>query len=136
MSNSGHDVALGRLLRPRGPVHFNLTVRHADGATVLKVVGELDIFTASRLTSQLEEVVRRGSGDAVIDLRQAEFIDSMALYILLNVQRRLRRRSRDLVVVCGEGAVRRSIELARLTDTLGVVSDLGDYELRRPGLLS
>jgi anti-sigma B factor antagonist len=99
-----------------------VSTREELGGTVVAVSGELDVFTAPRLTTQLDEVVRRRRGDVVIDLRDTEFIDSLGLHTLLNVQRRLARHSRGLTVVCGEGAVRRAIELARLTETLGLVT--------------
>jgi anti-sigma B factor antagonist len=128
----GEDAAIGRSLRPRGPVRLNLTEREAPEATVLTVRGEVDILTSQKLTAQLDDIVRRHSTDAVIDLREAEFIDSVGLYILLNAQRRLRRQSRALAVICGPGAVRRTIELTRLTETLGVVSSFEEYLGNRP----
>jgi anti-sigma B factor antagonist len=132
MSESDDGSALGRSLRPRGPVRINLVAHELPGSTVLTVGGEVDVLTASRLRSYLDDIVRRQSGDAVIDLREAEFIDSMGLYILLNAQRRLRRQSRGFVVICGSGAVLRTIELTRLTETLGVVPSFEEYEQRRP----
>jgi anti-anti-sigma factor len=75
--------------------------------------------------------LRRKTGDAVIDLSQAEFIDSFGLTVLLNTQRRLARQGRTLTVVCGEGPVRRAIEFARLLDPLGVVPSLAEYRQRR-----
>jgi hypothetical protein len=40
------------------------------------------------------------------------------------------RARRRLAVICAEGPVRRVIELARLVETLGVVSSLHESELR------
>jgi anti-anti-sigma factor len=96
---------------------------------VVGVSGELDILTVSRLSSRVDEVIRRRHGTLVIDLTEAEFIDSMGLHALLNVQRRLIRQRRTLVVVCPPGAVRHAIELARLAEPLGVVSRAEEHEL-------
>jgi anti-anti-sigma regulatory factor len=52
-----------------------------------------------------------------------QFIDSARLQILLGAQRRLARAPRALTVVCPGGPVRRVIELARLIEVLGVVSE-------------
>jgi anti-sigma B factor antagonist len=106
-------------------------MRHAAGATVVAVTGELDVLTAPRLTTSLDDLIRRGQGNIVIDLSGAGFIDSLGLHTLLNLQRRLAHRSRSLAVVCGDGPIRRAIELARLEDALGVVSSLAEYELGR-----
>jgi anti-anti-sigma factor len=116
---------LSEVLRPRGPVQFRLDERRQDGAAVITVRGELDLLTAPKLAARINPFVRRGSGDVVIDLRDAVFIDSTGLSIMLNLRRRLVRGGRRLTVVCDEGPVRRVIELARLEETLGVVSGLG-----------
>jgi anti-sigma B factor antagonist len=110
-----------------------LVLKRTAGAdlTVLELEGELDLLTAGRLGTELDREVRQGEGDVVVDLRHADFVDSAGLHILLNAQRRLTRRSRSLGVVCAPGPVRRTFELAKLTDTLGVVSSLREHRRRR-----
>ena len=130
MKHEADHATLGRSLRPRGPIHLDLSTRHASEAMVITVTGELDILTARRLTPQLDDVVRRATGDAVIDLSEAEFIDSFGLTVLLSTQRRLARQGRTLAVICGEGPVRRAIEFARLLEPLGVVPSLAEYKRR------
>jgi anti-anti-sigma regulatory factor len=66
----------------------------------------------------------------VIDLSDAEFIDSMGLHALLNIQRRLIRLGRALFVICPPGPARNAIELVQLAEPLGVVSSFADYKLR------
>lgn len=127
------DGPLRRALRPSGPVQFQLSERRQPGATVVHVDGELDILTAPKLGAQLDGIVRKGSCDLVLDLRDAVFIDSAGLHILLTAHRRLTRASRRLAVICVEGPVRRVIELARLIETLGVVSSLQASGLRPAG---
>ncbi|MGH2885736.1 MAG: STAS domain-containing protein [Solirubrobacteraceae bacterium] len=124
MTRPPDHATLGRSLRPRGPIQLALSTRHGSEATVVAVTGELDVLTARRLMPQLDDIVRRQKGDAVIDLSRAEFIDSFGLTVLLNTQRRLARQGRNLTVICGEGPVRRAIEFARLLEPLGVVPSL------------
>ncbi len=124
------DPTLGGSLRPRGPIQLALTTRYEGRATVICVAGELDILTVSKLTTRLEDAIRRRQGDVVIDLSDAEFIDSMGLHALLNVQRRLVRQARTLTVICPPGAVRNAIELARLSEPLGLVSSGDDNRQR------
>jgi anti-sigma B factor antagonist len=130
MSRSAHEGTIGGSLRPRGPVQLSLSARHDARETVLSVAGELDIFTIPRLATTLDDIVRRRHGDVVMDLTQTEFIDSLGLHALLTVQRRLAERARRLTVIC-DGAVRHSIELARLTEALGLVGSFAEYELHR-----
>jgi anti-sigma B factor antagonist len=133
MTRPANHPTLGRSLRPRGPAELALSTRHAAEATVVTVTGELDVLTARRLTPQLDDIVRKRTGDAVIDLSRAEFIDSFGLTVLLGTQRRLERQGRTLNVICSEGPVRRAIEFARLIEPLGVVPSLAAYKLRREG---
>jgi anti-anti-sigma factor len=131
MRRSPDDPTLGGSLRPRGPIQLALTTRYERRATVIGVAGELDVLTVSKLIARLDDAIRRRQGDVVIDLSDAEFIDSMGLHALLNVQRRLMRQARTLTVVCPPGAVHNAIELTRLAEPLGVVATLEDYRLRR-----
>ncbi len=130
MRRSPDDPTLGGALRPRGPIQLALTTRYEPNVTVIGVSGELDIMTVAKLGSRLEDTIRRRQGDVVIDLSEAEFIDSMGLHALLNIQRRLIRHARALIVICPPGAVRNAIELARLAEPLGVVSSFADYRRR------
>jgi anti-sigma B factor antagonist len=130
MRTSADDPTLAGSLRPRGPIQLGMTTKRAGSAIVVAVRGELDILTAPKLTTRIDSIIRRQTADVVIDLSDAEFIDSLGLHALLNIQRRLNRRSRSLAVICGEGPVLYAIELARLTEALGVVSSLAEYELR------
>jgi anti-sigma B factor antagonist len=130
MRRSSDDPTLGGSLRPRGPIQLALTTRYEGRATVIGVAGELDILTVSKLVARLDDAIRRRAGDVLIDLSEAEFIDSMGLHALLNIQRRLSRQARALAVICPPGAVRNAIELARLAESLGVVTSMEDYRLR------
>jgi anti-sigma B factor antagonist len=109
-------------LRPSGPVKLTVTESMWAGSLVISVNGELDLLTAPRVAARLEEVVRGGATDVVVDLRETVFIDSAGVHVLLKAKRRLARRSRELTVIVGPGPVRRVLELSRITDTLGVVS--------------
>ncbi len=113
---------LREALRPRGPVQFGLRQRRGKDGTVLAVYGELDLLTAPKLAARLDLVMRKGTGDLVLDLRSVRFIDSLGLSIILNAHRRLEHAGRCLRVRCGDGPVRRVIEMARLEETLGLLS--------------
>ena len=112
MRRSPDLPTLGGSLRPRGPIQLALTTRYEPNATVIGVGGELDILTVSKLITRLDDAIRRRQGDVVIDLSDAEFIDSMGLHALLNVQRRLMRDARALTVIFPPGRVRNAIELS------------------------
>lgn len=115
-------LALGDTLRPRGPVALTIEEQREGDDVVLCLRGELDILTAPRFGSCVQDVVRRESGDLIVDFCDLCFIDSSGLHILLNTARRMVRSGRRLRVRCVPGPVMRVIELARLGETLGVVA--------------
>lgn len=114
------DHSFAEELRPRGPVELTIDDQRDREQTRLILSGELDILTAVQFGGRVDEIVRRRLGDLDVDLRRLRFIDSAGLHILLNAQRRLIRRGRRLTVRCRPGSVLRAIELARLSETLGV----------------
>jgi anti-sigma B factor antagonist len=103
-----------------GPAPFAVSERSESAGTILGVRGELDICTAPSLEARLDQIVRDETGDLIVDLRDLEFIDSAGLHILVGAQQRLTSQSRQLKVMCRPGSVRRLIELARLSETLGL----------------
>jgi anti-sigma B factor antagonist len=121
---------LSQSLRPRGPVELRLSHYERPYATVVAAAGELDLLTAPAFSAKINELVCRQPSDIVVDLSEVQFMDSAGLQILLSAERRVTRRARRLTVICPAGPVRRVIELARLTDVLGLVSSFGEYEAR------
>ena len=127
---------IGRSLRPRGPVALRLTRRVRAELTVLELAGEVDLLTVSRLAAGLDDEVRHGDSDVIVDLRPVQFIDSSGLHVLLGAQRRLARQGRGLGIVCTPGPVLRVFELSRLLDTLDVVDSVREFRRRRVSSLA
>jgi anti-anti-sigma factor len=125
------NATVGRSLRPRGPVALRLTRHVSDGVTVLELAGEVDLLTVSRLATGLDEEIRHGDRDVIVDLRPVQFIDSSGLHALLGAQRRLARQGRGLAIICAPGPVLRVFELSRLLDTLDFVDSVREFRRRR-----
>jgi anti-anti-sigma factor len=61
-----------------------LTRRRVDGSrVVVRLEGEHDVDSAARLARELEEIFASGAG-AIVDLSDAEFIDSSILGVLVH----------------------------------------------------
>jgi anti-anti-sigma factor len=100
---------------------FELTVERYDSVATVVVSGELDLATAPRLSAAVAE-----HGDAkllVLDMTPTTFIDSTGVRALLHADRRTAGSGSRLVVVAGDGAVRRVMELCGLDGRLTIVSD-------------
>lgn len=99
-----------------------LTMERTSNGQVelLEVTGEIDIASASRLISGLNEAVRDCDKPVVVDLTAVEFMDSTGLALLLNAHRRLARRKQGFAVVCSNGPVHRVFEITDMVGTLNV----------------
>lgn len=105
-----------------------------DGACVLTVAGELDVAASPHLSERLNQLIRQGSGDVIVDLSGVSFVDSTGLAVLLNALRRLTRARRRMPVVIGNGAVRRAFDITRLHWTFEVFDDVDSALARsQPG---
>jgi anti-sigma B factor antagonist len=94
-----------------------------DGVDLLFVDGELDISTAPRLLSALNDSITDAPRSVVVDLSSVAFMDSTGLALLINAHRRLARREKGFAVVCPAGPLRRVFEITDMVDTLHVCSD-------------
>src|SRR6188472_1274652 len=94
-----------------------------DGYELLKVEGELDIATASRMITALNEAIAEMSAPLVVDLTEVMFMDSTGLALLMNARRRVVRQGQGFAIVCPTGPIARVFEIADMVDSLKVCPD-------------
>lgn len=94
--------------------HGTIGLRREPGATVFTLRGEHDLETAPELRAELEAALAAGTA-VVVDLSQAEFIDSTVLGAL--IYGRQRRQPFGLVVPAGCAAHR----LCEIVELGGIV---------------
>lgn len=85
-----------------------------DGdATVVRLAGELDLYTARSIRGPLLDAAKEATGTLVVDLAEVEFMDSTALALLLEARARL--RSSDSFRLAAPGLeARRALEVSGL----------------------
>ena len=82
---------------------------------VIAPTGDLDLGTARDLGTQLAELAGT-PGDAVLDLSQVGFMDSVGLGVVLKAVERYRRQGKQLVcVVPPEGTIARLLQFAGMS---------------------
>ena len=95
----------------------------SDGYQVLSVEGELDIATAPRMMSALNEALADMKSALVVDLSRVVFMDSTGLALLINARRRVVRLGQGFAIVCPGGPISRVFEIADMVDRLRVFPD-------------
>jgi anti-sigma B factor antagonist len=86
--------------------------RDVGDRTVVKVGGEIDVYTAAVLRERLAGLVDAGRTDLVIDLTPVRFMDSTGLGVLLGVLKRVRGQEGRLELVIDS---ERLLEVFRIT---------------------
>ena len=94
-----------------------------NGYEQLTVEGELDIATAPRMISALNEALANMAGPLVVDLTRVVFMDSTGLALLMNARRRVVRLGHGFAIVCPSGPISRVFEIADMVDSLRVCPD-------------
>lgn len=64
-------------------------VEQHNGAVVVRLGGELDLYNADDVRSALTEAIAGGAGRIVIDMTDVDFVDSTALGVLIEARSKL-----------------------------------------------
>ena len=85
------------------------------------VSGELDLATVPQLSAAVAE--HHDAGLLVLDLTAVTFIDSTGVRVLIQADRSCARSGSRLVVLAGDGPVRRLLDLCKLDGRLALVTE-------------
>ena len=100
--------------------------------TVLTVIGEVDLASASDLLDAVGTASDSGAQELWVDLSATTFLDSCGLHLLLDTDDRARGLDRSIAIICPPGNVRRTFELAGLAHRLPLYDDLTAAHAMRP----
>jgi anti-anti-sigma factor len=101
---------------------FSIDTR-LSGVALVSLVGEHELYDAPKLDDRLGSLIAERLS-IVIDLTEADFLDSSIVGILLHTQKLTGLAGVDYNVVLGDStgeSVRRMFEITRLADVLPIV---------------
>jgi anti-sigma B factor antagonist len=90
------------------------TEEFGDGAYVISLAGEVDLYTAPEFKQQLLEVISQGARNVVVDFSDTTFIDSTTLGVLVGGVKRLRTNDGQLSLVCSDRNITKIFEITGL----------------------
>src|ERR687886_2870572 len=90
-----------------------LGVEKANGACIVRLAGELDLYNADAVRDALFEACSDGPDRVVVDLSEVEFIDSTALGVLIEARTKLENRKAFLLAAPGL-ETRRALQISGL----------------------
>lgn len=85
-----------------------------NGAPVIVLEGEVDVYTAPQLKQQMISLLEAGAKQMIIDLTKVEYFDSTALGVLIGGLKRMRERDGNLSLICPNPRIRRVFEITGL----------------------
>jgi anti-sigma B factor antagonist len=107
-----------------------IAVERHDGAVVVRLGGELDLYNAPKLREALLDAAKQSPQRLVLDLSEVEFIDSTALGALIEARASLPDR-RGLLLAAPGLETRRALQVSGLDRHLPV-HDTVDEALSAP----
>jgi anti-sigma B factor antagonist len=107
-----------------------LAVEAVEGACVVRLGGELDLYNAPQVRDALAEACSDSPQRVVVDLSEVEFIDSTALGVLIEARTRIDNRQAFLLAAPGL-ETRRALEISGLDRHFTVHDSVSDALLAK-----
>ena len=105
-------------------------IERRNGAVIVRLVGELDLYNAPEVRSALLDLCAEQPERLVVDLADVEFVDSTALGVLIEARTKLTNRRAFLLASPGR-ETRRALQISGLDQHLSVHESL-DAALATP----
>ena len=114
---------------PRGvDVDLTLATNEVDGATIIAVGGEIDVYTAPKLRDKITELVADGVYDLIVDMEAVEFLDSTGLGVLVGGLKKVRAHDGSLQLICTQDRLLKIFRITGLAKVF-VIHDSADGAL-------
>ncbi|WP_244788818.1 anti-sigma factor antagonist BldG [Streptomyces sp. BJ20] len=94
---------------------LSLSTETVGDRTIVRVGGEIDVYTAPKLREQLVELVNDGSFHLVVDMEGVDFLDSAGLGVLVGGLKRVRAHEGSLRLVCNQERILKIFRITGLT---------------------
>jgi anti-anti-sigma factor len=108
-------------------VSASIELDHRDSVGIARLSGDVDITQASVLREQLLGAVRNDDLGLIVDLTDANYVDSVGVSLLFEMAERLTgRQMRFAVVVPQEGIVNRVLTIVDLESVAEVHAKLDE----------
>lgn len=96
-----------------------------DNADVIKASGRIDSHTAPDLKEAFDGLLDGGRHQLVFDMSDIEFLSSSGVWVLLETQKRARKkRGGDLVLANANDNIQKTLDLAGLMHFMKIFEDV------------
>jgi anti-sigma B factor antagonist len=116
-------------------MNFDIKTEQVDGAYVIALAGEVDLYTAPEFKQQLLDVIAKGGTTVIVDFTDTTFIDSTTLGVLVGGVKRLRTNDGQLSLVCSDRNITKIFEITGL-DRVFTIYPTRDEAIAKVGTAS
>jgi anti-sigma B factor antagonist len=109
-------------------VDLTLATNVVDGATIIAVGGEIDVYTAPKLRDKITELVANGTYHIIVDMEAVEFLDSTGLGVLVGGLKKVRAHDGSLELICTQDRLLKIFRITGLAKVF-VIHDSADGAL-------
>lgn len=102
------------------------SVKDISGVYVVKVAGEVDVYTAPDFKAAINEAISQGARSLVIDLQDVGYMDSSGFGTLLGATKRIKPDGGTIHLAGCSEAIVRMLKITRLDSVFGVYPKLDD----------
>jgi len=104
-------------------IDFSVEIDNKNSLPIVRVKGEIDVYTCSKLNASLQEVIQAGAKSIVLNLENIQYIDSTGLGTIAHAAREVQQSEGKILVVCPKPQVRKIFEISGLTSKNIVLFD-------------
>jgi anti-sigma B factor antagonist len=107
-------------------MELQLATRHDGDVAVVSAQGEVDVFTAPGLDTELDALIAAGSARLVVDLSEVAFLDSTGLGVLVKALKHAREAGGWLHLVVTSDRIRKIFEITGLDASIPIFDTAQD----------
>ncbi|HUV05189.1 MAG TPA: STAS domain-containing protein [Armatimonadota bacterium] len=102
-------------------MRFALDVQYRGNASIVRVLGDLDVYTAPDLDTCLQQLITAGGTHLAVDLEKCSYLDSEGIKVLIRARESAGERVR--LSICGaKGTVLRIFRISGLDTVFNMLS--------------
>ncbi len=94
------------------------TIGPSGDCAVLRVTGEVDVYTAPILRERIQDLAAKGAVHVIVDMSRVDFLDSTGLGVLVGGLKRLREHDGSLTPVISSTRILHILRITGLTRVL------------------
>lgn len=107
-------------------MELDITTDKNGGVCTVVLDGEVDVYTAPTLKTELVEAIEGGCNNVIVDLERVGFIDSSGLGVLVSALRRARERDGAVRIVCTRDNILKIFRITGLDKVFPIFGDLAE----------